>query len=384
MTATVQRKRPDFSGPRRYFIVAVGLVAAFLVFYGSALCISYRFLLATGEYTPMSEVVSFLKEHGGLWQQATRNQTPAFKLEAYRQVMPEIVAFGSSRTNNIHSGYFSSPYVGMGNAGHNLVEIEFVLRQALAYKSPSVLILGVDETFFLPLRISADNTVPSKLAPFPMPNLSELRMPLSWILEKKLSLTEFRDLAWGRHSRNPSKFGVRAVLLGVGFDFDGSQYEVPPQVREPLCSEDRFATYTPMALYRRTSLSPEAVDAFKRIVSLAKEHRIELVTFTPPYSSSTNDRLKTSPFAVQFIAETDELVKQQSKHHFNFRDVRSLSSTCEFLDAQHGGDVTYARILKLMAIAADSPLASFVNIEALDRVITRYSGSPTIPHPRIR
>lgn len=362
------------------FALLLPSVALFLIL----LYCNYRFLLSTGEFLSPSEVIDRQKTFGSLWQVATRDGVPSFKLELYKQIKPRIVMFGSSRTNHFHQEYFTDSYVGMGNGAHNLVEIEYVLQLALRSHKPEVIVIGVDETFFLPKVSATGNTIPRKLNFSQLPTLEELRLPFGWVADGRVPVNVYWRHAFNKEPTDQERLGVRAKFLGVGFAIDGSQYEDPPWKRQPLCDDSRFATYVPLSLNRPTMPDPATVVAFENILRIAREHSIHLITFFPPYPSSVNNRLSENSNSQSFVEAVGQLVKTASPHHYDFREFGHESSNCEYLDAQHGGDVTFARIAKIWGHDDTNPVKKFVNLAMVEEIIKAYRGTPAIPIPSKR
>jgi hypothetical protein len=67
----------------------------------------------------------------------------------------------------------------------------------------------------------------------------------------------------------------------------------------------------------------------------------------------------------------------------DYSDLRVLKSTdCEFVDGFHGGDVTYARVLRALADKYPS-LVQHVDILKLDEDIHYYNGFAMAPDERV-
>ena len=367
---------------RRFIKVIALLVLPSVALLLLLLFCNYRFLKSTGEFLEPLEIIESQSRLGSLWQVATRDGVPSFKLELYKQIKPQIVVFGSSRTNHFHQEYFTRPYVGMGNAAHNLVEIEYVLQLALQNHKPDVLLIGVDETFFLPKLSATRNTIPRKLHQSKFPSLEELRLPFGWISDGRIPIEVYWRYVLGHLSEDQLRLGVRANFLNVGFAIDGSQYEDPPWRREPLCDASRFASYVPLSLTKPTNPDPATVAAYKNILKLAKEHSVPLITFFPPYPTSVNHRLLANANSRAFIESVSELVASTSPRHYDFREFGDESNDCEYLDAQHGGDVTFARVARKMGQDPNGTMKKFVKADAVNQIIGEYGGLPTIPLPK--
>ncbi len=58
------------------------------------------------------------------------------------------------------------------------------------------------------------------------------------------------------------------------------------------------------------------------------------------------------------------------------------SNDCEFIDGFHGGEVTYARILRAMADRWPA-LLSYVNMERLNAAIRDWQGHALVPDERL-
>ena len=85
----------------------------------------------------------------------------------------------------------------------------------------------------------------------------------------------------------------------------------------------------------------------------------------------------------QYIDDLKAKLKELGIYYYDFTNARLLGSDdCEFVDGFHGGDLTYAKILKYI-YDKDPSIREYINISYLERVISNYKGIAFIPDARV-
>ena len=93
--------------------------------------------------------------------------------------------------------------------------------------------------------------------------------------------------------------------------------------------------------------------------------------------------MRTRPEAYRHLFRLREALLARGIDALDCTDAKAFgSSDCEFVDGFHGGEVTYARILKLLAERHPS-LAPCVDRERIAEVLAQWEGFALVPDPRV-
>lgn len=93
--------------------------------------------------------------------------------------------------------------------------------------------------------------------------------------------------------------------------------------------------------------------------------------------------MRRTPEAWPHLFRLREALAARGIDALDCTDPRALASDdCEFIDGFHGGEVTYARILRRMADRWPALLA-FVDMERIDAVIRDWPGHVLVPDSRV-
>ncbi len=115
-----------------------------------------------------------------------------------------------------------------------------------------------------------------------------------------------------------------------------------------------------------------------------KTRGVKVFTFIPPLAPEVFAAMKEGKNSTHsiFFRLKDELEKYGIEV-MDFSNPRDLgSSHCEFIDGFHGGEITYARVLRRMA-ARWPTLMPYVKMNMLDKIILWMVEHASVHDPRI-
>ena len=110
---------------------------------------------------------------------------------------------------------------------------------------------------------------------------------------------------------------------------------------------------------------------------------MQVFVFIAPLSPRVLAAMRENPDAWPHLFRLREALAQRGIDALDCTDAGGLASgDCEFIDGFHGGEVSYARILRRMADRWPALLA-YVDMEKLDAVIRDWSGHVLVPDARV-
>jgi len=394
MTIHASRPKAGSLGSQALRRFLIGFVAAALAAAGP-FTVSALFLLNTGEFLSPEAAVSRTIAQEGLYGTAINANTPDVKLALVDQTRADVVALGSSRSLQFRDVFFTSSFANAGGVMGELEDARIFLQHMRAYHRPTLLILQLDHWWFLTHR------GPRPTRPMEGPKaatditLQKLIRPYEWLLDGSLAPDIFlrgalgADVNAGWTGYRP--IGVQALRIGRGLRADGSYLDAKLWYgATPKHGSEGFRqTLTNIELGREKwdpsrTLDPEMIADLQEIISLAQASADAVVVFLPSLPASVYEALEVSPAgdAVRSIrAALRETVHRAP--YFDFHDPATLSDTpCEYLNGDHGGDVSYARILLAMAQdARGTAVRAHVDVERLRRLIADWRGHAFIARP---
>lgn len=392
-SAHTRAPRDASSGLSRYLI---GFACAALIT-ASPFAASALFLYQVGETLSPAAAVDRTRAQEGLYGTAVNANTPDVKLALVAATKPDVVALGSSRSLQFRHFFFTSSFANAGGVMGELEDARLFLEQMRRFHRPKMLILQLDHWWFLthqgprPTRPMAGPDAATEVT------LQKLVRPYEWMLDGSLTPSVFlRGLVGGSIDAGWTGYtpiGVQANRIGRGLRADGSYLDAKLWIGEsPGHGSEQFRqTLTNLARGREKwdptrRLDPAMIADLQAIIDLARESAEEVVVFLPSLPAPVYQALDASPSggAVRDIraALADGV---RSVPYFDFHNPATLDDTaCEYLNGDHGGDVSYARILLAMAEAPGSPLAAHVDVDRLEALIERWRGHAFIPRDEDR
>tara|TARA_R110000787_G_scaffold49111_2_gene117841 strand:- start:13710 stop:14885 length:1176 start_codon:yes stop_codon:yes gene_type:complete len=328
----------------------VSLVSLIVGFIGavSGLVFSWR----TGEISDIREVSARadakpLLYNGFSWG------VEAYHTARYLDVRPAMVAYGSSRSMQFRSSFFTTRFYNFGGISgteEKLSELTSVLHKA--HKPETILYVADFWRYandWLPGSVAARQHGISR-------EMSVMSVPFQLLRQGRLSVPDIVSVVTGR---TPSEFlglslvGVNAVLNRKGFGPDGSNYDfsLTGSSREKQFLESYSTMKADLAgnsgiFHTGFSVAGQRIRALSDMKRRLADEGIRLVVISPPVSPRLYDLLSSHPDWSQWLEDWRTAMREQIPDFQDFLDPASLSSPdCEFIDAWHGGDVTYARLM---------------------------------------
>lgn len=280
---------------------------------------------------------------------------PFLKAEKSRQINPDILILGTSRTMQFCRSFFN-PAFSFYNAGGAVARIQdfcnFLEYINLQNGRGKILIISIDQYFFNPywenLKVAPCNyeykhSITTTL-------LQNIFGVYSHIFSGELNLSQLV---------NSHNIGFLAKMTGDGFREDGSYYYHRIITDPSSCSDYRFRdTYTRIEEGRTrfeycTSVDKKAVEMLEEILIFCYNHQIKLIAYLPPYAPSVWKLMTVSNEYADKYTYLKEIEKEIrplfEKYHyplFDFSDGGAIGSRdAEFIDGFHGSDKTYLRMM---------------------------------------
>lgn len=304
---------------------------------------------------------------------------PFLKAEKSRQINPDILILGTSRTMQFRRSFFN-PAFSFYNAGGAVAHIQD-FRNFLEYidLQGGVLIISIDQYFFNPqwenLKVAPCNyeykhSITTAL-------LQNIFGVYSHIFSGELNISQLV------HSHN---IGFLAKMTGDGFREDGSYYYRRIVTDPSSCSDYRFRdTYTRIKEGRTrfeycTSVDGKAVEVLEELLFFCYNHQIKLIAYLPPYAPSVWKLMTVSDEYADKYAYLKKIEKEIrplfEKYHyplFDFSDGGAIGSRdAEFIDGFHGSDKTYLRMMVEMARRDKTVGMYFRDTTQLNQLILKY------------
>lgn len=310
-----------------------------------------------------------------------------YKLRLYAAKKPEVLTLGSSRVMQFRGKYFSRPFVNVGGTAGNLAVLRSTIDAMLGVHKPEAIILGLDFWWFT-----------RKWEPNPWQNtpptsgsynygFDTLKIPWEWLLTGKVSAAEFFAPLTGDF--RPDRYGIMAQRFNDGFGSDGSWYYTADITGQQKPFDYQFrdtlkqVEYGIKAFSYAPEISQDHLDAFAEIYCKLKARGIKTFVFISPLSMRVLNAMKDRESQYPQLFTLYENLRQRGIEVMDFTDPRRFGSgDCEFVDGFHGGEVTYARILRDMADHYPA-LLPYVDIEALDRDIRDWRGQAMVPNQKV-
>ena len=367
----------------RFFLVLLGLGL-----FGLLVLLPYsRWWVGKSGDMDVAGVVKMQSREFAIFGSGMSQDFVDYKLRLYEAKKPQVLTLGSSRVMQFRGRYFTKPFVNVGGTAGNLAVLRSTIDAMLAVHKPEAIILGLDFWWFT-----------RKWEPNPWQNtpptsgsyhygFDTLKTPWEWLLTGKVSLAEFLAPLTG--SFRADRYGIMGQRFGDGFASDGSWYYTADVTGQQKPFDYQFrdtlkqVEYGIKAFSYAPEISQEHLDAFAEIVCKLKARGIKTFVFISPLSPRVLEAMKAREKNYPQLFELYDNLRKRGIEVMDFTDPRRFGSNdCEFVDGFHGGDVTYARILRDMADHYPA-LLPYVNIDALDGDIRGWKGYAMSPDKRV-
>ena len=293
-----------------------------------------------------------------------------YKLALFDRERPDVVAIGSSRAMELRGELFSRSFITLGGAVNNLENLESVAAHVAASATPPKhAYVLIDPWLFNDRYVDNRAAVPD----FPV----AISADLLWAGLKSLRRGDWVSTMF----RSPD-LGIHALNYQEGFARDGSQYYWGTQTGLVKPYDVQFATTFARIdgdhknFQRNSRADPALVSRICKAIAVLRQSTPGIVLIAPPFASPVWARLSQPDYA--YISDGYSQIRACSADlpFFDFANPSSIdgSTDCEFIDGLHGGDVTYARMLR--QIAATLPATSaHLHQDKLAAFIDRHQGN---------
>ena len=318
-----------------------------------------------------------------------------YKLKLYEAIKPDIAAVGSSRVMQFRGAWFRKPFCNMGGVAGNLAVLRSTVDAMLRLHRPQAVILGLDFWWFMPQwEAQPFKEVPPTSGSYNY-GFASLKKPWEWLVEGKISPRELAKplLAAAGAGFRGDRFGVMAQQSDDGFGPDGSWYGTAEatgqkapldfQFRDTLAQVAEGSKAFFRAKPGQIGPSQEHLDALAEIWCRLRSRGIQTFVFIAPLSGRVLEAMRKNPDAWPHLFRLREALAARGIDALDCTDAQGLGANdCEFIDGFHGGEVTYARILRRMADRWPALLA-YVDMKKLDTVIRDWAGHVLVPDARL-
>ncbi len=359
--------------------------AIFLLPIGMCLGISYLYLAHTGEFLPLSDIVRMQQtdKRFCLYGTALHEDNFPYKYEGFLATKPDVVMAGSSRSLSVRKRFFTQPFysIGGGAVMDSVVNIKHMTDLMLTARKPKLLILGIDIWWF------RSDTHPYHSARPPLETkrftIHNLLEPFVWIAHGKISVKTFFLTALGNVPDNGEcNIGIQSYEKRDGFAPDGSHYfsslitGKQPERLPRFGQEKREMEQGQGKFVHADDINPELTQEFIDIITSLRADGVTVVPVFLPFAPTVYKEMQERSDQYRYIPKILQAFQDGGIDFLDFHDGQALgSSDCEFWDGTHGGEVTFARLLKKVHDSlVDPELKSFFNVKELDDTIEQYSG----------
>lgn len=318
-----------------------------------------------------------------------------YKLRLYAAVKPVIAAVGSSRVMQFRGDWFRKPFVNLGGAAGNLSVLNSTVNAMIRDHRPKVVLLGLDFWWFLPQWEKNPEAANPPASGSYNYGLENLKKPWQWLWEGKIGAGDFfRPLlgAFG-HGFRTDRFGIMAQQYNDGFGPDGSwNYtgeitgQKPPfdfRFRDTILQVARGIKAFYHAGAGEDGPARTHLEVLVDMILRLKTRGVKVFTFIPPLAPEVFAAMKEREKLYPHLFRLKDELEKYGIEVMDFSNPRDLgSSHCEFIDGFHGGEITYARVLRRMA-ARWPTLMPYVKMNMLDKIIYGWSEHASVHDPRI-
>lgn len=310
-----------------------------------------------------------------------------YKLALYRKVHPTIAVVGSSRVMEFRGKYFSKNFLNIGGTAGNLSILRSTLDAMMRENKPEVVLLGLDFWWFTrKWEAKPDAIVPPSSGSYAW-SFEALKKPYEWLLTGKITPRTFFAPLLGEFQDN--RYGIMAQRGSDGFGSDGSWYYTSQVTGTEKPFDFQFedtrkeVTHGIKAFAYATELSQEHLDVFAEIYCSLRARGVQVYVFIPPLSPRILEEMREREVQYPQLFTLRDALQQRGIDVMDFTDAHMVgSSDCEFVDGFHGGQVTYARMLREMTDRHHA-LVGYVDVQKLDSDIMAYKGHAFVPDAQV-
>lgn len=307
-----------------------------------------------------------------------------FKPLQYKYLKSGIVIVGSSRSMQFKSQYFNQPSFTFGGTVHNIYGLRAVITETLKNHKPKAMILQMDYWWFNPKYLRGIEKKRQLIYKRFRDNLKLAYEPYIWLAKGKLTKKQFIDAILGLQDQGTCKLGIMGTLQHKGYVRDGSYFYGSKYTE--FNEEDGFFEEIE-AIDDETfrsggdpnTIDEERLKIFVETLEQLDREKIDYVIVFPPFAPNVYAYLEgKQPGFLKFMNTVVRRVKDVSKAKvYNFHDPATIQTTnCEFLDGDHGGQTSYARILYKLK---NSSIRAYLDLATIKRDIKELNGRTISP-----
>lgn len=342
--------------------------------------LSYVFLSLSSEDLSVAEIARRQQQTGYLYSSGLSDgQTHLYKLALYQEIKPDVIALGSSRVLQFRGEDFHAPFVNMGlsmssiEQGHQVVDAMLETGHV-----PKLVFLGADFWWF-----SADRgrTVHRKMTEESNISFRKLLEPYRLLVRGKVS-PELMMQVFGRAWQGTGAgYGLIAVAWQDGYDRYGSRHytsmiegrrpsdHIPRDVKAKIDAGVNLLNY-------KGRLDSAAVESYRELVNKLKKAGSHVIVIIPPSFNKMNHAVE-SLSTNNLIPDFRRAMHMLGVPVHDFHNHEDFAPKCELLDAWHGGEVSYLRILLHLA-RHDKAVRSVLDVAELEALVRKNKGQAAI------
>lgn len=353
---------------------------------------SILFLYRIGELDNPAQVVETQNKHPYcIYGSALFDNPLSIKMAMYKEKRPEVITLGSSRMLQFRESFFRSRFYNMGYIISSISSAGQVVDLILKNQAPKVVIMNVDFWWFHPEYRKPGSVDEVKIENERQLELNYGLLPLKWLLNKKISTYDFFIMPFSLQ-KPECGIGTKGYERNAGYAPDGSYYYTDVLTGSPYTEKtgvrgdyqfkdikDRISKGERSFNYG-SEPDKEHVSDFLKIIAKLKSQGSKVVLIYPPIAPETLELMKGHNYS--YIPKLKAELKQNGINIYDYSDVGSYSSNCEFIDGFHGGDLLYARVLLDLA-KHEKAIAGMIDKDYLEKVTTEYKNLAMIPNPNI-
>ena len=315
-----------------------------------------------------------------------------YKLQLYATAKPRVAAVGSSRVMQFRSSYFEAPFCNVGGVAGNLAVLRSTIDAMLRIHKPEAVILGLDFWWFLPQWEADPFKDVSPTSGSYTYGLESLRKPWTWLADGKITAGELFGPFTGELS-NEWRYGIMAQQTNDGFGPDGAWYYTADVMGMKHPYDYQFRDTMTQVLHglkafyhaRPDQAGPSEahLDAFAEIWCRLQSRGVKVFVFIAPLSQRVYDAMLARKDAYPHLFKLREALLARGIDAADFSNPASLASgDCEFVDGFHGGEVSYARVLRTLGDYKPA-LMPYLDKERLDVAIRDWKDHALVRDTRL-
>lgn len=358
---------------KKFILYSTAFMSPVIIFFG----LSYWIMEKTGELVNLNSIIRKKPDLIGF---AYSDPYRYLKIEKIKQVKPDILVLGSSRSSQIRSFFFKRPELFYNGfiGGQMIEDFNIILDMIPDDAKPKIILAGLDYNFFDYEAFASDKSILSSKYSTEFGRTSPLN---AW----KFGYTQFyKDIFHGKiplfniiFNKQPGKVGLNALINGDGILEDGSYYD-QRVFNDTVSGKNKNYKNTFIEEYfgqLRNDFRPDnkeyALNEVEEFLNKAKDRGINVIGFTPPYANIVLKKIDLMDKRFEHLrtinSELNTLFKKYGFNYFNFLDNSKTDQNDEgMIEATHASEKTMLYLLIEMA-KKDGKLIKEINIKSMEK-----------------